>query len=60
MPSTDIPGARRFPYEQITEFQPSALGPILRAAATALNEPTYLDIAREIGGGTRRLDLTLP
>jgi hypothetical protein len=52
--------ARRFPYPQITEFQPSALGPILRAAAVALNEPRYLDIAREIGGGTKRLDLTLP
>jgi Alginate lyase len=53
-------GTRRFPYEQITEFEPSALGPILRAAAGALNQPRYLDIAREIGRGAPRLDLTLP
>jgi len=53
-------GARRFPFKQITDFQPSALSTILRAAAGALNEPRYLDIAREIGGGAARLDLTLP
>jgi hypothetical protein len=53
-------GAKRFPFKQITEFQPSALSPILRAAASDLHQPRYLDIAREIGGGTPRLDLTLP
>lgn len=53
-------GAQRFPYPQITEFRPSALSPVLRAAATGLNEPRYATIARQIGGGPPRLDLTLP
>jgi hypothetical protein len=53
-------GEQHFPYQQITEFDPSALSPILRAAAVALNEPRYLQIAQQIGGGTPRLDLTLP
>jgi hypothetical protein len=53
-------GAKRFPFKQITEFQPSALSPILRVAGGPLNEARYLEIARDIGGGAPRLNLTLP
>jgi cytochrome c-type biogenesis protein CcmH/NrfG len=51
---------RRFPYEQITRLRRSMLHPILRRAAVGLNEPRYAEIARQIGGGTRRMELTLP
>jgi hypothetical protein len=53
-------GETPFPFEQITEFRPSALHPILRWAALGWNEPRYRDIARKIGGATATLDLTLP
>jgi hypothetical protein len=53
-------GERRFPHEQITEFHPSALHPILRWAALGWNEPRYRDLARQVGGGTAVLTLTLP
>jgi Alginate lyase len=53
-------GEKRFPYQQITEFHPSALHPILRWAALGWNEPRYRDLARQIGGGTATLDLTVP
>jgi Alginate lyase len=53
-------GEKRFPYEQITEFRASALHPVLRRAAVGWSEPKYRELARRIGGGTRRLDLTLP
>jgi hypothetical protein len=53
-------GEEPFPFEQITEFRPSALHPVLRRAALGWNEPRYRDLAREIGGGSPRLDLTLP
>jgi hypothetical protein len=53
-------GERRFPYEQIGEFRPSALHRVLRLAAVGWNEPRYRELARQIGGGTQRLELTLP
>jgi hypothetical protein len=53
-------GEKRFPYRQITEFNPSALDPVLRWAALGWNEPKYREIAQQIGGDTARLDLTLP
>lgn len=53
-------GGKRFPHEQITEFRPSALHPVLRRGAVGWNEPRYRDLARQIGGDTRRLQLTLP
>jgi hypothetical protein len=49
----------RFPYQQITRLDPTSLHPILRLAATALNNPQYLAVAAQIGGQTSRLDLTL-
>jgi len=58
-----IPFATRekpFPYEQITDFRPSELHPILRRAAVGWSEPRYRELAMRIGGGTRRLELTLP
>jgi beta-glucosidase len=53
-------GERRFPYQQISEFHPTALYPILQRAAAGLNEPGYRDVAQQIGGGTPRMELTLP
>jgi beta-glucosidase len=53
-------GERRFPYEQIGEFRPAALHRVLRLAAVGWNEPGYRELALQIGGGTPRLQLTLP
>ena len=53
-------GEKRFPYEQITEFRPSALHAVLRRAAIGWNEPRYRELAEQVGGGTARLELTLP
>ena len=53
-------GEKNFPYKQITDFDPTELHPILRRAAIGFNEPRYREIAEQIGGGTRRLELTLP
>jgi hypothetical protein len=53
-------GERRWPHKQITKFHASALHPVLRRAAVGLMEPEYREIAQRIGGGTRRLELTLP
>jgi len=53
-------GEQRWPHQQITEFHPSALQTALRRAAVGFNEPRYRDLARQIGGDTPRLDLTLP
>ena len=58
-----IPFATReklFPYEQITGFHPSELHENLRRAAVGWNDPTYREIALKIGGGSPRLELTLP
>jgi hypothetical protein len=51
---------KRFPHDQITEFRPSALHPVLRQAAVGWNELRYRELARQIGGGTATLDLTFP
>lgn len=53
-------GEKHFPYPQITEFDPSALHPVLRWAALGWNDPKYREIAQQIGGDTARLDLTVP
>jgi hypothetical protein len=53
-------GEEPFPYEQITEFDPSELHPVLRRAASGWNEPRYRELARQIGGETATLELTLP
>jgi hypothetical protein len=53
-------GERSFPYEQITGFRACALHPVLRQAAAGWREPRYRDLARQIGGGTQRLELTRP
>jgi hypothetical protein len=52
-------GAKRFPYKQISEFRPTELYALLRRAAFGLNDQKYNDIARQIGGITPRLNLTL-
>ncbi|HET6630261.1 MAG TPA: alginate lyase family protein [Woeseiaceae bacterium] len=53
-------GERHFPDEQITEFDPSELHPVLRWAAVGWNEPRYRELALQIGGGTSTLELTVP
>jgi hypothetical protein len=51
---------RPFPHQQITQFNPATLHPVLRRAAVGLNEPRYRELAQHIGGATSRLQLTLP
>jgi hypothetical protein len=51
---------KRWPHEQITQLRPSALHPVLRRAALGWNDPRYRELAERIGGGTPRLELTLP
>jgi hypothetical protein len=51
-------GERAWPHPQITPFEPSALHPLLRRAAIAWNEPRYGAIARTLGGGRARDELT--
>src|SRR6185295_14353949 len=53
-------GKKRFPYKQITRFDPSLLQPVLRRAAVGLKNPAYRELAQQMGGTTARLDLTLP
>jgi beta-lactamase superfamily II metal-dependent hydrolase len=53
-------GERKWPYEQITEFRPHAIHPLLRRAAVAWKEPKYRELAVKLGGGSPRLDLTTP
>ncbi len=49
-----------FPHEQTTEFRASMLHPVLRWAAVGWQDPSYREVAEEIGGETPLLDLTLP
>jgi Alginate lyase. len=53
-------GERPFPHQQITQFRPAALHPVLRMAAVGWNDRRYREIAQQIGGSTPRLDLTFP
>ena len=53
-------GERRFEQAQITEFQPGALHEVLRLAAVGWKEPRYRELATKVGGGSTRLDLTIP
>ena len=53
-------GQKRFPYQQIGELRPTAIQFLLRRAAVGFNEPRYRDLARQIGGGTRRQELLFP
>ena len=52
-------GQKGWPYKQITTFRASELHPVLRLAAVGWNNPTYREIAQQIGGGTAMLDLTI-
>jgi len=53
-------GDKNFPYQQIGGLSPTAIHSVLRRAAVGFAEPKYRDLAQQIGGGTRRLSLTLP
>jgi hypothetical protein len=53
-------GDRKWPEAQITEWRPGEIHWLLRRAAVAWREPGYRALAEKIGGGTRRLDLTVP
>jgi hypothetical protein len=53
-------GERPWALPQITPFRPSELHALLRRAAAAWNEPAYRALASKIGGGSPRLDLTVP
>ena len=52
-------GERKWTYEQISEFSPKPLVPLLRRAAIAWKEPKYAALAKQIGSDNARLDLLL-
>jgi hypothetical protein len=53
-------GEKKWTYDQITEWRPGGIYPLLRRASVAWKEPRYRELAMKIGGGGRRTDLTLP
>jgi hypothetical protein len=53
-------GERKWTYDQITDFSPKPLVPLLRRAAVAWKEPKYAALARQIGTDNARLDLLVP
>ena len=53
-------GEQKWTGEQITEWRPQAIYPLLRRAAVGWKEPRYRELAAKIGGGGARIDLTLP
>jgi hypothetical protein len=53
-------GEREWPTRQITPFRPSALHWLLRRAALVWKDPMYASLAAKVGGGTARMDLTVP
>jgi hypothetical protein len=53
-------GERKWTYEQISEFSPKPLVPLLRRAAVAWKEPRYAAIAKQIGSDNARLNLLVP
>ena len=58
-----LPFARRereWPFQEITAFEPGAIHGLLRRAAVGWKDPSYREIATKIGGGSARLDLTVP
>ncbi len=52
-------GEKKWTFEQITEWRPAAIHPLLRRAAVGWKEPRYRELAITIGGGGARTDLTL-
>jgi hypothetical protein len=53
-------GERKWTYDQITDFSPKPLVPLLRRAAVAWKEPKYAALAKQIGTDNARLDLLVP
>jgi Alginate lyase len=53
-------GERPWPYPQITAFEPGESLWLLRRGAVAWKAPEYRLLAARIGGGSPRLDLTVP
>ena len=53
-------GEKKWTGEQITEWRPQAIHPLLRRAAVGWKQPRYRQLASKIGGGSPRMDLTLP
>jgi Alginate lyase len=53
-------GGRKWTHDQITDFRPGAIHWLLRRAAVVWKNPAYRDLATRIGGGSPRIDLTVP
>ncbi len=47
-------GEKKWTYDQITEWRPAAISPLLRKAAVAWSEPRYRELAAAIGGASPR------
>jgi hypothetical protein len=60
LPYVDPP-PRKWPYEQITKFDPADFAPLLRQAALAYDEPKYEAVLDKLPGVSRkRLQLLFP
>jgi hypothetical protein len=53
-------GEREWTHQQITPFRAQAIHPVLRRAARGFREPKYSAIAAKIGGGSARMEVTMP
>ena len=53
-------GEKKWTFEQITEWRPAAIHPLLRRAAVGWKDQQYAALAAKIGGGGSRTELTLP
>lgn len=43
-----VSGERKWPYQQISEYNPEEIAPLLAVASVKYHEPTYLDLARKV------------
>jgi len=52
-------GEKKWTYQQISEFKPEELSPLLLRAAAVYKQPAYRDAAAKIGGSSDALDVSL-
>ena len=55
-----LAGEKKWEYDQITTVDPHESHPLLRTAAAVWKEPRYRALAMKVGGGSPRVELTVP